>query len=99
MMNDIGANEYLEYGTHINAMYGTKLDTIRQILNQDKVAILDVEPKALKMLRTAEFAPYVVFIAPPKSEDSTLEPLAVILWPTLTTCSFASHLMLICCFS
>lgn len=30
-----------------------------------KMAILDVEPQALKILRTAEFAPYVVFIAAP----------------------------------
>lgn len=29
------------------------------------MAILDVEPQALKILRTAEFAPYVVFIAAP----------------------------------
>lgn len=31
MMSDIAANEYLEYGTHEEAMYGTKLATIRRI--------------------------------------------------------------------
>lgn len=46
-------------------MYGTKLETIRKIHQEGKVAILDVEPQALKILRTAEFAPYVVFIAAP----------------------------------
>ncbi|XP_074658560.1 peripheral plasma membrane protein CASK-like [Tubulanus polymorphus] len=65
MMADIAANEYLEYGTHEDAMYGTKLETIRQIHEQGLMAILDVEPQALKVLRTAEFAPYVVFIAAP----------------------------------
>merc|ERR1711893_528030 len=29
------------------------------------MAILDVEPQALKILRSAEYAPYVVFIASP----------------------------------
>jgi hypothetical protein len=29
------------------------------------IAILDVEPQALKILRCAEFAPFVVFIAAP----------------------------------
>ena len=29
------------------------------------VAILDVEPQAMKILRCAEFAPFVVFIAAP----------------------------------
>ncbi|XP_049870946.1 peripheral plasma membrane protein CASK isoform X2 [Pectinophora gossypiella] len=65
MMADIGANEYLEYGTHEDAMYGTKLETIRRIHGERRIAILDVEPQALKILRTAEFAPYVVFIAAP----------------------------------
>ncbi|GLV44213.1 CASK [Carabus blaptoides fortunei] len=81
MMADIAANEYLEYGTHEEAMYGTKLETIRKIHQERKMAILDVEPQALKILRTAEFAPYVVFIAAPVLQnladyDGSLERLA-----------------------
>ena len=53
-------------GSHEEAMYGTKLETIRKIHAEGRVAILDVEPQALKMLRTSEFAPYVVFIAAPQ---------------------------------
>jgi calcium/calmodulin-dependent serine protein kinase len=34
MMSDIAANEYLEYGTHDDSMYGTKLDTIRRYIFQ-----------------------------------------------------------------
>ena len=45
MMRDIGENEYLEYGTHEEAMYGTKLDTIRHIHAQGLMAILDIEPQ------------------------------------------------------
>ncbi|XP_053681955.1 peripheral plasma membrane protein CASK isoform X5 [Sabethes cyaneus] len=81
MMADIAANEYLEYGTHEDAMYGTKLETIRRIHGDGKMAILDVEPQALKILRTAEFTPYVVFIAAPLLQniadyDGSLERLA-----------------------
>ncbi|XP_032236089.2 peripheral plasma membrane protein CASK isoform X1 [Nematostella vectensis] len=65
MMSDIESNRYLEYGTHEGAMYGTKLDTITDIIENHKVAILDVEPQALKILRTAKFTPYVVFISAP----------------------------------
>ncbi|KAF0304919.1 Peripheral plasma membrane protein CASK [Amphibalanus amphitrite] len=80
MMADIAANEYLEYGTHEDAMYGTKLETIRRIHMEGKMAILDVEPQALKVLRTAEYAPYVVFIAAPSLQimtdfDGSLERL------------------------
>ncbi|XP_046309795.1 peripheral plasma membrane protein CASK isoform X11 [Marmota monax] len=80
MMQDISNNEYLEYGSHEDAMYGTKLETIRKIQEQGLIAILDVEPQALKVLRTAEFAPFVVFIAAPTitpglNEDESLQRL------------------------
>ncbi|KAM9804569.1 peripheral plasma membrane protein CASK isoform 11-T11 [Neosynchiropus ocellatus] len=80
MMQDISNNEYLEYGSHEDAMYGTRLETIRKIHQQGLVSILDVEPQALKVLRTAEYAPYVVFIAAPTitpgiDEDESLQRL------------------------
>ncbi|XP_059426276.1 peripheral plasma membrane protein CASK-like isoform X2 [Carassius carassius] len=80
MMQDISNNDYLEYGSHEDAMYGTRLETIRQIHEQGMVAVLDVEPQALKVLRTAEFAPYVIFIAAPiitpaMNEDESLQRL------------------------
>ncbi|XP_068125949.1 peripheral plasma membrane protein CASK isoform X15 [Hyperolius riggenbachi] len=80
MMQDISNNEYLEYGSHEDAMYGTKLETIRKIHEQGLIAILDVEPQALKVLRTAEFSPFVVFIAAPTitpsiNEDESLQRL------------------------
>uniref|UniRef100_UPI0037E83BEA peripheral plasma membrane protein CASK-like isoform X12 n=1 Tax=Semicossyphus pulcher TaxID=241346 RepID=UPI0037E83BEA len=80
MMQDISNNDYLEYGSHEDAMYGTRLETIRQIHGQGMISILDVEPQALKILRTAEFAPYVVFIAAPTitpgmTEDDSLQRL------------------------
>ena len=46
-------------------MYGTKLETIRAIHSEGRMAILDVEAQALKILRSSEYAPYVVFIASP----------------------------------
>uniref|UniRef100_A0A8K9WV09 Calcium/calmodulin dependent serine protein kinase n=1 Tax=Oncorhynchus mykiss TaxID=8022 RepID=A0A8K9WV09_ONCMY len=80
MMQDISNNDYLEYGSHEDAMYGTRLETLRQIHEQGLISILDVEPQALKVLRTAEFAPYVVFIAAPTitpgiNEDESLQHL------------------------
>ncbi|XP_073726704.1 calcium/calmodulin-dependent serine protein kinase b isoform X4 [Misgurnus anguillicaudatus] len=80
MMQDISNNDYLEYGSHEDAMYGTRLETIRKIHEQGMIAILDVEPQALKVLRTAEFAPHVVFIAAPTitpamNEDESLQRL------------------------
>ena len=69
MMADIAANEYLEYGTHEDAMYGTKLDTIRQIHAAGLMAILDVEPQVncsypvrfLPALSASLHSPHVMF--------------------------------------
>ncbi|KRY60669.1 Peripheral plasma membrane protein CASK, partial [Trichinella britovi] len=69
MLADVQRNEYLEYGTHEEFMYGTKLETIRKIHRAGKIAILDVEPQALKVLRTAEYSPFVVFVAAPDLKD------------------------------
>ncbi|KAL3091234.1 hypothetical protein niasHT_026493 [Heterodera trifolii] len=76
MLADIQANEYLEYGTHEESLYGTKLETIRAIHRTGTMAILD----ALKMLRNAEYAPFVVFIGAPdlhglQDPDGSLERL------------------------
>lgn len=70
-------------GTHEDAMYGTKLDTIRRIHNEGKMAILDVEPQALKILRTSEFTPYVVFIAAPSLNniaDVSVSSMSIFGW-------------------
>lgn len=101
MTKCITGNQLLEYGSFQGNMFGTKLETIQKIHEQDKIAVLDVEPQVavckpgyiycrcfsvkgikceieeneprkwhktllqtLKLLRTAEFAPLMVFIAP-----------------------------------
>lgn len=62
MMQDISNNEYLEYGSHEDAMYGTKLETIRKIHEQGLIAILDVEPQvAIKIKLTLCYGYLTVF--------------------------------------
>ena len=45
MLADVEQNKYLEFGSHEGAMYGTKLDTVRNIITQGKMPLLDVEPQ------------------------------------------------------
>jgi len=81
MMADISNNRYLEYGTHEGACYGTHIDTIKNIHNNNMMTIVDVEPQALKILRSKEFAPFIVFISAPElsvqavAEDEGLSTL------------------------
>jgi len=45
MLADIAMHAYLEYGSYDGALYGTKLDTVRQIHNDGLIAVIDVEPQ------------------------------------------------------
>jgi len=45
MLADITTHAYLEYGSYDGALYGTKLDTIRQIHSDGLIAVIDVEPQ------------------------------------------------------
>ncbi|KAK1805300.1 hypothetical protein P4O66_019640, partial [Electrophorus voltai] len=65
---DIRAGHYLEHGEYDGNLYGTKIDSIHEVLITGRTCILDVNPQALKVLRTAEFMPYIVFIAAPEFE-------------------------------
>ncbi|GJQ82836.1 vari [Trypoxylus dichotomus] len=69
MEEDIRKHKFLEYGEYNGNLYGTHLDSIRDIIKQGKMCVLDCSPQALKMLHnSAEFLPYVIFIAAPGME-------------------------------
>ncbi|XP_016350433.1 MAGUK p55 subfamily member 2-like [Sinocyclocheilus anshuiensis] len=68
MEADIKAGLYLEHGEYDGNLYGTKNDSIHEVVEAGRFCILDVNPQALKVLRTSEFLPYVVFIKAPEFE-------------------------------
>ncbi|XP_066263292.1 protein PALS2-like isoform X3 [Branchiostoma lanceolatum] len=68
MQADIRDHKYLESGEYEGNLYGTKLDSVRNVMRSGKMCILDVNPQALKVLKTPEFMPFVVFIAAPSVE-------------------------------
>jgi len=44
MDKDIRAGQYLEHGDFEGNLYGTKVDSIRDIMRSGKMCILDVNP-------------------------------------------------------
>ncbi|XP_036427642.1 MAGUK p55 subfamily member 3 [Colossoma macropomum] len=66
---DIQSNKFIEYGEYKDNLYGTSLESIRSVLAKNKMCLVDVQPEALKILRTAEFKPYVIFVKPHLPED------------------------------
>ncbi|KAM4718052.1 MAGUK p55 subfamily member 7 isoform 2-T3 [Anableps anableps] len=65
---DIHSNKFVEYGEYKGNYYGTSLDSVRSVLSKNKVCLLDVQPHTIKLLRTADFKPFVVFVKPPTVE-------------------------------
>uniref|UniRef100_A0AAQ4RC12 MAGUK p55 scaffold protein 2b n=1 Tax=Gasterosteus aculeatus aculeatus TaxID=481459 RepID=A0AAQ4RC12_GASAC len=65
---DIKNARFLEHGEYDGNLYGTKINSIHEVIETGKICILDVNPQALKVLRTSEFLPYVVFIEAPDFE-------------------------------
>ncbi|XP_061665416.1 MAGUK p55 subfamily member 3-like isoform X4 [Syngnathoides biaculeatus] len=61
---DIHNGKFIEYGEYKDNLYGTSLESIHRVLLQDKTCLVDVQPEALKVLRTAAFKPFVVFVRP-----------------------------------
>ncbi|XP_075252113.1 MAGUK p55 subfamily member 2-like isoform X2 [Convolutriloba macropyga] len=68
MEQAIRDNGFLEYGEFQDNYYGTSILSIHNIIDEGKMCVLDCSPNALKLLRTAEFMPFVVLIASPPFE-------------------------------
>lgn len=61
---DTQNNKFIEYGEYNENLYGTSIEAIRSVQAKSKMCLVDVQPEALKALRTAEFKPYVIFVKP-----------------------------------
>ncbi|CAL8283685.1 unnamed protein product [Boreogadus saida] len=66
MEADLKAGRFLEHGEYDGNLYATKTASIHQVVEAGRVCILDVSPQSLKVLRTSEFLPYVVFLKAPE---------------------------------
>ncbi|CAD7080129.1 unnamed protein product [Hermetia illucens] len=70
MEEEIKENKFLEYGEYNGNLYGTHLDSIRDVIKSGKMCILDCAPSALKILHNStELMPFVVFVAAPGMEQ------------------------------
>ncbi|XP_051727060.1 MAGUK p55 subfamily member 7 [Ctenopharyngodon idella] len=65
---DILNHKFLEYGEHKGNYYGMSLDSVRRVMAESKVCLLDVEPHTIAALYSSEFKPYIVFVKPPSIE-------------------------------
>ncbi|KAM9305607.1 MAGUK p55 subfamily member 4 [Gastrophryne carolinensis] len=59
------SHSFLEYGDYKGHMYGTSVDTVKEVLESGKICITDLEPQGISGARTSDLKPYVIFIKPP----------------------------------
>ncbi|XP_035222951.1 LOW QUALITY PROTEIN: MAGUK p55 subfamily member 7-like [Stegodyphus dumicola] len=68
MEEGIREGKFVEYGEYRGNLYGTSIESVFTIVRSGRVCILNPHPQALKLLRTAELKPYVIFVKPPPFE-------------------------------
>ncbi|NP_001390669.1 MAGUK p55 subfamily member 3 isoform 3 [Mus musculus] len=73
---DVHHNKFLEHGEYKENLYGTSLEAIQAVMAKNKVCLVDVEPEALRHLRTPEFKPYVIFVKPAIQERRKTPPVS-----------------------
>ncbi|XP_066853800.1 protein PALS1 isoform X2 [Anser cygnoides] len=66
--NDIAAGKFIEYGEFEKNLYGTSIDSVRQVINSGKICLLNLHTQSLKTLRNSDLKPYIIFVAPPSQE-------------------------------
>lgn len=65
---DILARKFVEHGEYEKAYYGTSINAIRAVVNSGKICVLNLHPLSLKILKSSDLKPFVVFVAPPSLE-------------------------------
>lgn len=65
---DIEAGKFIEYGEYKGNLYGTSGESVNSLIDAGFVCILNPHYQALKMLRTPQSKPYVIYIKPPRFE-------------------------------
>ncbi|XP_058439546.1 disks large homolog 1 isoform X16 [Marmota monax] len=72
MEKDIQEHKFIEAGQYNNHLYGTSVQSVREVAEKGKHCILDVSGNAIKRLQIAQLYPISIFIKP-KSMDNIME--------------------------
>ncbi|XP_041696509.2 disks large homolog 1 isoform X4 [Coregonus clupeaformis] len=72
MEKDIQDHKFIEAGQYNNHLYGTSVQSVREVAEKGKHCILDVSGNAIKRLQSTMLYPIAIFIKP-KSVENILE--------------------------
>uniref|UniRef100_A0A3B4UFC8 MAGUK p55 scaffold protein 4 n=1 Tax=Seriola dumerili TaxID=41447 RepID=A0A3B4UFC8_SERDU len=66
--NMVYNNRFLEYGEYKGNLYGTSIESVKEVLNSGKICVIDIEPNAIQAVRTHELRAYIIYVKPPPLE-------------------------------
>ncbi|XP_017581925.1 PREDICTED: disks large homolog 1 isoform X10 [Corvus brachyrhynchos] len=69
MEKDIQDHKFIEAGQYNNHLYGTSVQSVREVAEKGKHCILDVSGNAIKRLQIAQLYPISIFIKPKTVEN------------------------------
>uniref|UniRef100_A0A8C3HFY7 Discs large MAGUK scaffold protein 4 n=1 Tax=Chrysemys picta bellii TaxID=8478 RepID=A0A8C3HFY7_CHRPI len=72
MEKDIQGHKFIEAGQYNSHLYGTSVQSVREVAEQGKHCILDVSANAVRRLQAAQLHPIAIFIRP-RSLENVLE--------------------------
>ncbi|XP_061695420.1 discs large homolog 1-like protein isoform X4 [Syngnathoides biaculeatus] len=72
MEKDIQDHKFIEAGQYNNHLYGTSVQSVREVADKGKHCILDVSGNAIKRLQAALLHPIAIFVKP-KSVENIME--------------------------
>ncbi|XP_019904641.2 disks large homolog 1 isoform X6 [Esox lucius] len=72
MEKDIQDHKFIEAGQYNNHLYGTSVQSVREVAEKGKHCILDVSGNAIKRLQSTMLYPIAIFVKP-KSVENILE--------------------------
>ena len=68
MERDILNGEMIEYVMINNHYYGTSTNSIRSIINSGRTCLLVLNPQAIKLVRSSELRPFIVYFSTPTAD-------------------------------
>lgn len=69
MQKAIANNEFLETATFSGNMYGTSIQSVRNVQQHGKVCVLDIDIQGVQQIRNSDLNPIMLFIMPPSIEE------------------------------
>lgn len=69
MQEDIKRNEFLETATFSGNLYGTSIQSVRNVQQQGKVCVLDIDVQGVEQIRKTDLDPVLIFIMPPSIDE------------------------------